>query len=144
MWATSSGSVLCRDVRIDHQHEHVSTGARDRREILHRIVGERLEQMGIGRMRRVGRHQQRVAVGRGARDVSGGDTPLRRLVLDDDAPIERDRELLCDDTGDRVCAAAGGERHHDGDRLCRISLCACARGEQRQRAGVKKPDSAVH
>ncbi|MGY3356214.1 hypothetical protein ACVWZK_002877 [Bradyrhizobium sp. GM0.4] len=84
-------------------------------------VGQAFEQIGIGRMRGVGGHQQRVAVGRGARDIGGGDHAVgARLVLDDDADAEGLRQMLRDQPRRGVGAAGGGERQHQRDVAARI------------------------
>src|SRR5919201_3381242 len=51
--------------------------ARDRREILQRIVADVLHQKRRGRMRTVGAHEQGVAVRRRARDVERRERPVR-------------------------------------------------------------------
>src|SRR5262249_29695047 len=96
---------------------------RYRREILHRIVGDVLEQERIGRMRAVGAHQQRVAVARRLSHIGGRDAAIGALaIVDDDVLVESDTERLRDDAGDNVGTAAGAERHDDCDRPARIGL----------------------
>src|SRR5947208_15297813 len=81
-------------------------------------------------MRAVGAHEQRVAMGRGTRDVERGKGSVRaRAVFDYDALLERGAKVLRDDAGDRITAAARPERHNHCDRLARISLCARAARE---------------
>ena len=132
------GDGLRRNVRVNHQHEGQVAGTRDRRKVLHRIVGQALEQIGIGRMRGVGRHQQRVAVGRGARDIGRRDHAVgARLVLDDDADAERLRQMLRDQPRRGVGAAAGRKRQHQRDVAARpIVGLRGGCGSETQRGGA--------
>src|SRR3954467_3205114 len=132
----------CRGhIRMQHQHQGEAADARDRLEVLYRIVGDALVEAGRGRVRAVGAHQQRVAIGCGAGDIGGGHGAVRsRLVLDDDALVERLSEMLRNDTRNGVGGAAGTERDDEGDRLVRIlalqrtlHLCGGARGHGKQR-----------
>ena len=108
---------------MDHQHERQVAGPRDRGEILDRIVGHVLEQIRIGRMRCVRRHEQRVAVGRGAGDIARCNRAVgARLVVDHHADTERDTEFLPDQARRGVGAAAGGERQHQRDVAGGIGL----------------------
>ena len=111
--------------------------ARHGREVLHRVVGDVLHQERRRGVRRVRRHQQRVAVGRGARDIHRRDGAVGAGTgLDDDALLQRHAERLGDHAGDRVAGAAGAERGDDGDRLVRIGLRVGGRdAEQRQAVG---------
>ena len=110
-----------RNFRIDHQHEGQVAGPRDRREILDRIVAHGLQQIRIGRMCRVRRHKQRVAVRRRAGDVTRRDRAVGAgLVVDNHADPERGAEFLRDDPRRGVGAATGGERQHQRDVAVRI------------------------
>src|SRR5262249_30232573 len=65
---------------------------------------------------RVGSHQQRVAVGTGARDLLGAEAAERTgAVLDHNRLPERVLKVLSDQAGDLVRARAGGKRHDDPD-----------------------------
>src|SRR3954471_972291 len=105
------------------------------------IVGDALVEAGRGRVRAVGAHQERVAIGCGAGDIGGGDGAVRSwLVLDDDALVERLSEMLRNDARNGVGGAAGTEWDDEGDRLVRIlalqrtlHLCGGARGHGEQR-----------
>jgi hypothetical protein len=110
----------------DHRDDH---DAGDRREILDRIVGQLLEQEGIGRVRRVGGHEQRVAVRRRFRRGLGADDGRSaRLVVDDEGLIEGGLELVGDEARDDVGGAAGGEGHDDPHRPVGIALGPDRRG----------------
>jgi len=78
--------------------------------------------------------EQRVAVGRGARDRLGADVAARaRAVLDDHRLAELGLELRLQDAGDEVDQAAGRIRHDNGDRPRGKALRGGAeRGERKQ------------
>ena len=108
--------------RIDHQHEWQVAGARDRREILDGIVVHGLEQIRIGRMRRVRSHEQRVAIGGRAGNEAGSDRAIGSgLVVDDRGRIQRSAELLGDQARRGVGAAAGSEGQDQGDRAIGVA-----------------------
>ena len=97
------GECFCRYVLADHQHEYVAADARDQHEILHGIVAERLEQVRIGGVRRIRRHQQRVSVRRGACHVGRRQHAARAdLVLHHDALAECVLQILRNDARDEV------------------------------------------
>ena len=77
---------------------------------------------------------ERVAVGRGLRDLARRDRAARAaLVLDHDLLAERPAHLLGDDARHHVVAAAGGVGNDQGDRPRRIVLRRRAgRREQRE------------
>ena len=90
-------------------------------------------------MRAVGAVEQRVAVGRRARDdfrahVAAGAGP----VVDDDRRAERLRDPRHDDAGERVRAAAGRKRHDEPDRPVGIVGC---RDRKDRRAGRADDDA---
>ena len=133
-YSISSLTGLGRHARMHHQHQREASHPRHRREVLHRVVAHVLHQERDGRKRRVGRHQQRVAVRRGVRGVECGQRAVRaRAVLDDDGLLERDAERLGDHAADRVAGAAGAEHGDEGDRLARIVVGAQRRAEQCRR-----------
>jgi hypothetical protein len=114
---------LRRNVGMHQQQLGEAADPAQRREVFHRIVGEGLVEARCRRHRRVGAEEDRVAVRRRARDLRGGDRAVRAgLVLDDDALAEHRAEPLPDDTSDQVAAAAGPERHDDGDRFVWVGL----------------------
>ena len=104
------------------QHQRVGVDHGDRQEIL----------LGVERQRLVERHvrrdlqivdEQRVAVGRRARDALAGDVGAAAAdVLDDEVLAELGRELGRDLPRHLVGRAAGRIGHDDGDRPRRIGL----------------------
>ena len=110
-----------RRVHVDEQRLH--RDLRDRRKILDRIVRQLRIKSGIHDVAAVG-HQQRMAVGRRARDDFGADEPARAgAVLDDELLSHAARELLCEQAPERVDAPTGAARHDDTHRLGGIGLC---------------------
>ena len=106
------GERLRRHRRIDDQDVGRGRGERDRREILDRVVGHLLVEHGIERQR-ARRHQEGVAVGRGARDALDADHVAGAgAVLDEELLLERLGEMLGHDARDDV-GAAGGRGGHD-------------------------------
>ena len=84
---------------MHHQHVRRIHELGDRRKILERIVGQVLEQRRVDRDRGRG-EQQRVAVGRRARDLAHADVAGgAAAVVDDDALAE-----LCDSAMERMRA----------------------------------------
>jgi hypothetical protein len=88
-----------------------------------------------------GRHQQQVAVGRGAGDVGSAEVAAGAgLVLHHERLPEELGELRAHDAGDLIGRAAGRERHHDAHGLRRIAvLRACARRERHAKQADKNP-----
>ena len=83
------GDRLRRHRRMHDEHVGHRADVRDVREALDRIVGRRLEHERRQADRRGVRHHQRVAVGRGARDLGRADRRARAgLVVDDDRLAE--------------------------------------------------------
>jgi hypothetical protein len=74
-------------------------------------------------MRRVGGHEQRVAIRRSPCDRGRRDRPVRAgLVLDNDPGAQCLSQFLPDDASNRIRAAAGGERDHQCYHLVRIGV----------------------
>ena len=98
----------------------------DRREILHRVVGLRLDHRRGHRV--AGRdHQRAVAVLRAlGDDVAGDGAAGAGLVLDHDALAEHFAERLGDDARGDIGAAAGAEADHHVDRPRDGHSCAIA------------------
>jgi hypothetical protein len=107
--------------------------ARDRLEIGLRVVGQLLRHRGIHGERDVDRDEQRVAVGRGARDVVRADGPGGAGdVLDHHGVAPALAQLLRHHARQHVERAARRERHHELHRPRRISLLRERRqGEER-------------
>ena len=100
--------------------------ARDRHELRHFVGDGTVEQpVGFGQHRERGqRHQQRVAVGLGARrrsiaDRSAGATGA---VVDDDGLAENPLQRHRDGTRRKISLTAGRKRHDHGDVAHRIGL----------------------
>lgn len=88
----------------------------DGREVAQCVVGELAVERGIDR-ERPRRDQQRIAVGRGARDDLGAyDLVRARAVVDDDVLPDPFGYLLARDAADCVDRAAGRRRDHQPDR----------------------------
>ena len=85
---------------------------RDRRKILHGIIGQLLVQRLVDGERGRGRHQQRVAVGLGFGDLLGAERGAgARLVLDDDGRVKPALDLVGDQPAEKIGGAAGRIRH---------------------------------
>ena len=113
----NSDSVLGGNLRVDDQRERHRGHQRDRRKILHRIVGQLLVERLVDGQRGRGRHQQRVAVGFGPRHQFGaGRGRGPRLVLDHDGGAKAGLELVGDQAAEKIGGAAGriGHDHLDG------------------------------
>ena len=97
-----------------HHQKHALLGKlRDRGEVLHRIVGERLVDRGSARVNRFHIDHEGVAVGLGFRHIaSSGRTTSAALVYDDNRLLELARKLLTDDTAGKIGGATG--RKADG------------------------------
>jgi hypothetical protein len=124
--------VLRREVGANHDHEGDGSQARDRREVLHRVVVELLEQAHVRGLRRVGRHHDGVAVWSGARNLGRRDRALRAgLVLDHERLAERFLELLPHHARDLVGGASRGEWNDQLHRAGGIGLREGGRGGKR-------------
>jgi hypothetical protein len=117
-----------------HQHDQRARGDQpDRREIPSRVVADILIERRIDRERAGAAETERIAVGRGFRDLARRDRAAgAALVLDHDLLAERAAHLLGDDARHQVIAAAGRVGNHQRDRPRRIVLARGRhRGEQR-------------
>ena len=112
-----------------HQHDQrAGRDQADRREILARVVADIRIERRIDRVRAGAAEAERVAVGRGLRDLARRDRAARAaLVLDHDLLAERLAHLLGDDARHHVVAAAGRIRDDQRDRPRRIVLRGGAR-----------------
>ncbi|MNY02519.1 hypothetical protein D3C86_1350910 [compost metagenome] len=103
---------------------------RYRREVLARVVGQRGIQAGVDGVRRQ-HHQQRVAVGLGARELGGGDRAARaRLVFQHHRLAPLLLQFGAQRAGQHVGAAAGRIRNQQGDGLVGVG----GRGVRRPQA----------
>ena len=125
-------------IGMDQQQVGDLHGERDRLEVLQRVVSDRAEEMRIDRERPGIAHQQRVAIGRRLGHEGRADTAAGAgLVLDDEGLPERGAQPLGDRARIEVGAAAGRERHHDGDRSRRIGIRPLRRCRDRPRKAQK-------
>ena len=110
------GDRLGRKRRMGEQrHRHRGDQA-DRREILARVHAELGVEAGVDRERAGMAEQQRVAVGRGARDGARADgAAAAAAVVDDHLLVERVGQLLRHHARHGVDAAAGRIGHHERD-----------------------------
>ena len=128
------GERLRRNRRVDDQRERHAGDQRDRREILHGIVGQLLVERLVDRKRGRGRHQERVAVGLGSRDLLGAERGAgARLVLDHDDRVQPALDLVGDQPAEQIGGAAGRIRHDHLDVAARI-------GRLRQRRPGRQHD----
>ena len=104
------------------QHQRVGVDHGDRHEVLLGVERQRLVERHVGRDLQIV-DEQRVAVGRRARDARAGDVGAAAAdVLDDEILPELGRELRRDLARDLVGRPAGRVGHDDGDRPRRIGL----------------------
>ena len=121
------------------QHRHGLGRGGDRREIVDRIVGQRLVEVLVHHQRGVDRHQQRVAVRRGFRHLLRPDHGVAAGPVVDDhrlAPVlvHPLRQQPCGDIG----RSAGRERHDDVDRAMGIVFRSILRGRGRERPTAQR------
>ena len=108
--------VLDRQLRRHRQRVGHDSDQADRREILHRVVGELGIDDGVGDVRGRGRHAERVAVGRGLGDRIGADGAAGAgAVLDHDGLPEPLAELGRDQPPDHVHRRARRQRDNHAD-----------------------------
>jgi hypothetical protein len=113
--------VIGRDRRMRHQQVGNDAEKRNRRQILGKVE----IRFGLCRIERVGdrRHEQRVAVGRGARHRIGCDhAAVARPVFDNEGLTETDFHPLADQPGKDIRGRARSKSDHDLDRMGRIGL----------------------
>src|SRR3984957_2770272 len=119
-----------------HHHGVGDVGEqRDRREILDAVERHLGEERVVHRVHAHRVEQERVAVGRGARDGCGADVAGGAgAVLDQDRLAERLIEMSADDARQDVGRAAGRERDDEGERAIRPG---CGPGAGKRRRGRK-------
>src|ERR1700730_2134112 len=99
---------------INHQHQREASYPRDRYKILDRIAVQAFVYEWVSGKRRVGPHQQRIAVRRLMMDVLRRQRSIgARAILDDDGLSERGTKLVADDAAKRITSAAGTEHRND-------------------------------
>ena len=130
------GDRVHRQARMHHQHGRRQSDPADGCEVLARIKARTGVQARADRQRAGIAKQERVAVGRAARDRARPDRAAgAAAVLDHDRLAERLAHLLGHDPPHDRGRAAGWERHHQRDRAGRIVLCRhpereCGESEQ--------------
>ena len=100
------------------RHRHGDHGAGDARDGDHvlRIIGQLVVEVGMGGERAHRRHQQSVIVVRAEETGDGDDAVAAGAVLDDDRLVPHRRELVGEQAGADVDAAAGPERDDEMHR----------------------------
>ncbi len=112
-----AGRSLLHDDEI-----RIARQQRDRREVLHQIVRQRIDRA-VGGVRAEVPADDGVAVGRGARDAGGADRAAGAGdIFDHQRLAERDAHPLAEIADDGVGRPAGRERHDHRDRPVRIIL----------------------
>ncbi len=124
------GDRVHRQLRIGDQEIGAGREQCDRREILDRVIADVGVDRGSDREGRGVAEHQRIAVGFGACGRFGADGAARPgTIVDDDALIKTDRQLLGGEACHGVGRPAGGERHDHLDDAARVGLRIGAAGE---------------
>ena len=119
--------------RVHGQHARAGGGARDRDQVLDRVVGQRLVQADVAGHRAAAHEAQCVAVILCARNCRRADGAARAgLVVHHDLLAQALAHLLRDDAARHVVVAAGGERHDQLHGLAGITLGDGRHGEGRE------------
>ena len=104
--------ALRRDGRMDDQHVGHRRDDRDGREVPCHIVGHAAVEGWIDGEVSGRRQNQHVTVGRGLGAKLHADVPSGAgAIVDDDRFSQTDRELIADETGERIGRTTGRERH---------------------------------
>ncbi len=129
--ATRSATVFAGCAGFADQQVRRHADQHDRHEIALGVVAQLRLQARRERMAVDVRHQQHAAVARLGRDIVGrehaGDAGLG---LDDDLLVPHHAELLADDAGQRIGAAAGRKADDDAHRAVRPGLRVKARNAE--------------
>ena len=114
--------IVHRQVLVDDQQIWIARQQRDRREVRHQVVGQRIDRA-VGGVGAEVPADDGVAVRRGARDAGGADCAARaRYIFHHQRLAERDAHPFAEVADDGVGRTAGRERHDHGDRPVRIVL----------------------
>jgi hypothetical protein len=125
---------------IGQQHVRRGGDDGDRCEVAHRIVGQAAEHRGVDAVGVDGRHHQRVAVRRAARDGLGADVARgARPVVHDGVLAEALVEPVGDQARQDVGRPAGRERDHDPDDPLRIGGKSRPGDGQRRKQAQAQP-----
>ena len=119
--AMNSATIFAGTFEVDDHDLPALAEPGDRQVVLHRVVGNLLEQVLVRGVRRVGRDEHRVAVGRRLLHRFGADEARRAgLVVDDHRLLGDARDLLPERARELVGGAAGRERHDERELLVGI------------------------
>ena len=136
--------VLRRHGSAGDDQERLSRDQRDRLEVLHQIVLERVD----GAVRHVGAplaDAERVAVGRRARDTADSDGAAGAGdVLDDHGLAQDLPHAFRHDAADHVGRSARRQRHHHRDRARGIALRVCVRDADKARDQRERQQRSFH
>jgi hypothetical protein len=116
--------ILGGELRVDQQHHRRGGGADDRRKVLHRVVGEVLQHRDVAGVGGVGAEDQRVAIGRTARDFLRSNAAERAgAVLDQHRLAPRILQMLAHQPRHIVRPGTGRKRHDDLDLSLGVRVC---------------------
>ncbi len=120
-----------RLLRVDHQDDRALGEQPDRCEALQRVVAGVLVDHRADDLAGRAAHQQRGAVGFGARRLAGAQRVAGAApIVDDKALAEPGRELLGQQPRHHVDHAAGDRRHDDLHRAARVALRLRGQGRE--------------
>ena len=120
---------LGRNGGVDQQRKRQLAHARHGREILDGVVLQALDQPGVGRVRGVGGHEQRVAVRLGLGHMVGGDLGIGAgLVVHDHGLLEPLAQPGSHHARHGIGSTAGRERHDQGDGVGGIAALGLRSG----------------
>src|SRR5690606_8883632 len=119
----------------DHQQKGQVAATRNGREVFYRVVRYVLHQERDGRVRRVGRDEQRVPILLGARDILRGNGRVGAgLVIHHHLLAQNVDQFGGKNAAHGVGARACRKRHHQADRFVRVGRRRGA-GRRQGRAG---------
>ena len=137
--------VRHRQTCLGDQQQRRRPGEADRLEAGQRVVGQLLEQGGVGDVRADRAEPDRVAVGRGVRELGQSDRAAGAAdVLDHHGLLEVRRHALRHRAGQRVAGTAGRERHDQGERLGGKALGGSRAGRQQERRESEQKSAQDH
>ena len=124
---------LDRQLRIGRQNQRVLAGQNDGLEIAQRLVAKRRIERQVGRQRRIGGYEQRVAVGGGLGDKLGANAAAGAGTIDDDDRLSPcGGESRAERAGQKVDSPSGRVGDDDLDHVIGIF------GAHRRRPGDQK------
>src|SRR5215813_5092253 len=116
---------------IDHKNQSETSHASNWHKVLDRIVAQTSVYEWVGGQRRVGPHEERIAVCRLMMDVKRSQRSVRsRAIFDDNRLAEYRAELVRNDAANRVAPAARTKHVNDSERPRRIIVGIKRRTEQ--------------